>query len=101
VRFLIISKNKYIAPPEVLSDLIDGTLAWTRKYQAQIKEIWSFAGQQAGAAIANVKSPEELDTMLAELPIRPFSETEVYPLVDLDASLRHQKESLHAMGVPA
>jgi muconolactone delta-isomerase len=48
-----------------------------------------------------VKSPEELDTMLAELPIRPFSETEVYPLVDLDVSLRHQKESLHAMGVPA
>jgi hypothetical protein len=89
VRFLIISKNKYMAPPEVLSDLIDGTLAWTRKYQAQIKEIWSFAGQQAGAAIANVKSPEELDTM------------EVYPLVDLDVSLRHQKESLHAMGVPA
>lgn len=101
MKFLIIVKNKHMAPPEVLSDLIDGTLAWTRKYQAQIKDIWAFAGQQGGAGIANVKSLEELDTILAELPIRPFSETEVYPLVDLDASLRHQKESLQAMRVPA
>jgi muconolactone delta-isomerase len=101
MKFLIIVKNKHMAPPEVLSGLIDATLAWARKYQKQVPEIWSFAGQQAGAGIGNVESFEELDAILAELPIGPFSETEVYPLVDLDASLRRQKESLQAMGVPA
>lgn len=101
MRFLIVSKTKKMAPPEVVPALLDGTLAWARKYQKQVKELWSFAGQQAGGGIANVESLEELDAILAEMPIGPFSETEVYPLVDLDVSFRHQKESLHAMRVPA
>ena len=101
MKFLIIVKNKQMPPPEALPGLIDGTLAWARKYQKQVSEIWSFAGRQAGGAIANVESLDELDAILAELPIGPFSETEVHPLVGLDVSLRHQKESLHAMGVTA
>ena len=101
MKFLIIVKNKQMPPPEVLPGLIDGTLAWARKYQKQVSEIWSFAGQQAGGGIANVASLDELDAILAEMPIAPFSETEVHPLVGLDVSLRHQKESLQAMGVPA
>jgi muconolactone delta-isomerase len=101
MKFLVIVKNKYLATPDVLPSLIDGSLAWAHKYQKQLKEIWSFAGQQGGGGIAEVGSFEELDAILAELPMGPFSETEVYPLVDLEASLRRQKESLQAMGVPA
>ncbi len=98
MKFLIISKNKHLTPPEVVPGLIDATLAWARKYQGQIEQIWAVAGQQAGGGIADVESLEELDTILAELPLGPFSETEVYPLVDLDVSLQHQKESLHTIG---
>jgi len=101
MKFLIIVKNKHMAPPEMLPSLIEGTLEWARKYQKQVPEIWSFAGQQAGAGIGNVESLEELDTILAEMPMGPFSETEVYPLVDLDVSLQRQKQYLHAIGVPA
>lgn len=98
MRFLIISKNKHLTPPEVVPGLIDATLAWARKYQGQIEQIWAVAGQQAGGGIVNVESLEELDTILAELPLGPFSETEVYPLVDLDVSFQHQKETLHTIG---
>lgn len=98
MRFLIISKNKHLTPPEVVPGLIDATLAWARKYQGQIEQIWAVAGQQAGGGIVNVESLEQLDTILAELPLGPFSETEVYPLVDLDVSFQHQKEALHITG---
>jgi muconolactone delta-isomerase len=104
MRFLIISKTKYMTPTEVVPSLIDTTLAWARKYEGQIDQIWSFAGglwsftrQQAEEGVANVESREELDTILAEFPLGPFSETEVYPLVDLDVSLQRQKETLQNM----
>ena len=96
MEFLIVSKNKYMTPPEDVPSLIDATLAWTRKYDKQIEQIWSFAGQQAGGGIAKVESLEELNAILAEFPLSPFSETDVYPLVDLVASLERQKETLQS-----
>jgi muconolactone delta-isomerase len=100
MRFLIVSKNKYMAPPEVMPSLVDATLAWTRKYEKQIEQIWSFAGQQAGGGIADVESLEELNTILGEFPLCLFSETEVYPLVDLVVSLQQQKETLQSISAP-
>jgi muconolactone delta-isomerase len=107
MEFLIISKDKYMTAPAVVPSLIDATLAWARKYEGQIDQIWSFAGrlwsftgQQAEEGVANVESREELDTILAEFPLRPFSETEVYPLADLDVSLQQQKETLQSVSAP-
>ncbi len=97
MRFLIISKNKYMTPPELMPSLVDATLAWTRKYEKQIEEIWAFAGQQAGGGIAEVESPEELNTIIGEFPLCQFSEMEVYPLVDLVVSLKQQKENLQTI----
>ncbi len=100
MRFLIVSKNKYMTPPEVMPSLIDATLAWAHKYEGQIEQIWSlvgqlwsFAGRQAEEGVANVESLEELNAILAEFPLSSFSETEVYPLVDLVASFQQQKET--------
>jgi len=89
-----------MSPPEVMPSLVDATLAWTRKYEKQIEQIWSFAGQQAGGGIADVESLEELDSILTEFPLGPFSETEIYPVGDLDVSLRRQKETLQISSAP-
>ena len=97
MRFLITSKNKHLAPPELVPGLIDTTLAWAHKYQGKVEQIWAVAGQQAGGGVLNVESLEELDIILAELPLGPFSETEVYPLVDLESSLQHQKQMAQAL----
>ncbi len=104
MKFLIISKNKYMTPPEMVPSLIDATLAWAHKYEGQIEQIWSltgqlwsFAGRQAEEGVANVESLEELDTILAESPLGPFLEIEVCPLVDLDVSLQRQKETLQTI----
>jgi len=97
MKFLIISKNKYMTPPEVVPSLTDATLAWARKYEKQIEQLWAFAGQQAGGGIADVESLEELNTIIGEFPLCSFSEMEVYPLVDLVVSLRQQKENLQTI----
>jgi muconolactone delta-isomerase len=104
MKFLIISKNKHMTRPEVGPSLIDATLTWARKYEGQIEQIWSFAGQlwpttgqQAEEGVANVESLEELDTILAESPLGPFLETEVCPLVDLDVLPQRQKETLQSI----
>jgi len=107
MKFLIISKNKHMTRPEVGPSLIDATLTWARKYEGQIEQIWSFAGQlwatteqQPEEGVANVESREELDTILGEFPLGSFSETEAYPLVDLDVSLQRQKETLQNISAP-
>ncbi len=96
-----------MTPPELMPSLADATLAWARKYERQIEQIWSFAGQlwsftgqQAEEGVANVESLEELDTILAESPLGPFLETEVCPLVDVDVSLQRQKETLQNISAP-
>ncbi len=97
MKFLIISKNKYMTPPEVVPSLTDATLEWARKYEKQIEQLWAFAGQQAGGGIADVESLEELNTIIGEFPLCSFSEMEVYPLIDLVVSLQQQKENLQSI----
>jgi muconolactone delta-isomerase len=96
MKFLIVSKNKHLTSPEVASDLFDATLAWARKYERKLDQIWGFAGLQAGGGVVDVESLEELDAILAEFPLGPFGETEVYPLVDIEGSFQRKKQVEHA-----
>ena len=80
MKYLIISRNRHPVPPDVAATLFDATLAWKQKYQSKIKEIFAFAGMQAGAGIAEAQSHEELDSIMAEFHLGPFGETEIYPL---------------------
>lgn len=98
MRFLVVTKNKHLVPLEVLPSLIDAMLAWMRKYQGKkMEQVWSFAGIQGGGGIINVESAEELDTIMAEWPLNPFSAVEVYPLADLEAKLQQMKQVAQAM----
>jgi hypothetical protein len=42
MKFLIISKNEDMTPPQVVPSLIDATLAWAHKCEGQTEQIWSF-----------------------------------------------------------
>ncbi|MEE9203228.1 MAG: muconolactone Delta-isomerase family protein [Dehalococcoidia bacterium] len=100
MRFLITSKNKFPMPPEAVPGVLDAMIAWAKKYtgNGKIQDIWSCAGLQAGGGIANVNSLEELDAIMTEFPLGPFSETEIYPLVDLNDALQRMKQVAQAMG---
>jgi muconolactone delta-isomerase len=87
MKFLIVSNTKHLVPPEVMTSVIDAMKAWLQKYREKIEQAWGFAGDQGGGGIINVDSLEELDIIMTEFPMGPFSETKVRGLVDLEPSL--------------
>jgi muconolactone delta-isomerase len=58
---------------------------------------WTNAGKAGGGGILNVESLEELDAILVEFPVGPFSEIEVVPITELQASLERSKQMFAAM----
>jgi muconolactone delta-isomerase len=99
MRFLVISNPKHMTPPEMLSNVLDGMLAWVDQHTAsgKLEFAWSVAGRLGGGGILNVDSPEELDAIMASNPIAPFSDVEVYALTDLSESLQTGKAAVQAM----
>ena len=99
MRFLIVSKSKHPMPPEMAPGLLDAMSGWAKKYTAnkKMEQIWAFAGTPAGGGVLNVGSLDELDSIMAEYPFGPFSDTEVYPLVDLHDSLQRSKQVMQSM----
>jgi muconolactone delta-isomerase len=76
---------------------MDGAMAWKRKYEGKMEQLYAFAGMQGGGGIADVDSIEELDTMIAELPMSPFTEIEIYPLTDVEVAWQRTKRIAEAM----
>lgn len=73
--------------------------AWSARHIAsgKIEQVWSFAGVSGGGGIFNVDSPEELDEIMAEFPLGPFSDTKIHGLVDLSKSLDSAAKAVEAM----
>jgi muconolactone delta-isomerase len=103
MKFLVVTKSKMPFPPEMAEGIIDAVEGWTRKYTASgnLEQVWSFAGLQGGGGIGNVNSLEELDAMMTEFPIGPFSDIEIYGLVDFEASVGTWREAAKAMAPPS
>ncbi len=40
MKFLVVGKNKYPAPPEVFPVLLDAMLAWVSKYKSKTDDVW-------------------------------------------------------------
>ena len=96
MKLLVISKSKYPLPTEAISGLMDGAMAWKRKYGGKIEQLNAFAGMQGGMGIIDVDSAEELDTIIAELPMSPFSDIEIYPLTDVEGTWQRSKQIAEA-----
>ncbi len=99
MRFLISGKNKYPMPPEIGPAVVDATIAWAKKYtgSGKLEQLWALAGMSAGGGIANVNSADELDAIMTEFPLSPFTEMEVHPLTDLVSSMERLKQAMQAM----
>ena len=97
MRFLVVTKSTHPIPPEVFGGLIDAMTAWTRRYEAKMEQVWAFAGIPGGCGIIIIDSLDELDAIMVEFPFGPFSDIEIYPLVDLGAALQRAKQAAQAM----
>lgn len=76
---------------------MEGMQGWIGKYKAQFEQVWTFAGVSGGGGVLNVSSLEELDQIMTEFPFGPFSDTQVYGLLDLPESLERYKQTFAPM----
>ena len=97
--FLVVQKTHHTMPPEAALPLMKAMHEWLKRYRqnGKIEQTWNFAGQAAGGGIISVESHEELDDILAENPIRPFTSVDVYPLTDIDRSFEKQIQVIEHM----
>ena len=100
MRFLVNGKNRSPVPPEAFPALLDAMLAWISRYKGKM-EVWGFAGIPGGGGIINVDSVEEMDSIMVEFPLGPFTDTEIIPLVEIEPQLQHIKQVVQAMAVGA
>jgi muconolactone D-isomerase len=56
------------------------------------RHIWRIAGQYANISVFDVDSIEELHTLLTGLPLFPFMQIEVLPLLRHPSSIRHNDQ---------
>ena len=57
----------------------------------------ALAGRKGGCGIWNVESAEELHTLLSQLPMFPFCECEIIPLIPIEYALEWAKQALAAV----
>ena len=90
MQFLTITKPSGGVPPiEMVPALLEAHKAWLAKHRAsgRITAVWFFAGEPAGAGIAEVESAEQLDELFADFPWGPWSFLEHHALSDPDAAI--------------
>ena len=99
MRCLVVTKQTIPMPPETVLGLFAAMKAWSARYIAsgKLEQVWSFAGLNGGGGIFNVGSLEELDQIMAEFPLGPFSDRKIYGLVDLDTSLDTASKAFETM----
>ncbi len=99
MRYLVITESRQPLPPEMAAPALRMFQAWLAENRdaGKIEQAWTFAGQVAGAGIANVESHDELDAIMGRWPLAQFSDIKVYPLADLDASLENALANIQAV----
>jgi muconolactone delta-isomerase len=99
MKFLVTSEPTSPMPPEAAPGLMDALMAWAKRYteSGEIEAVWATAGKAGGGGIINVDSLEELDAIMVEFPVGVFSEIQIVPIVDLNASLERAKRAFQAM----
>jgi muconolactone delta-isomerase len=103
MRFLVVTKATSPIPPDMALPLFEALSGWAKENTAagKIEQTWSFAGTPGGGGIINVPTLEELDALMTTFPLQPFSMIEVYPLVEIEASLERVRGAIRAMMPPA
>jgi hypothetical protein len=87
MRALIVAKSNQAPPPEAIPTLVQGFIDWRERYRGQMESFDFFASSNGGCGIVNADETAIYE-MLASWPFGPFSNIELYPLVEGDKALR-------------
>jgi len=70
-------------PPEKLAEVNKKETARSMQFvrEGKLKRIYRIAGKRANFSIWEVESAEELHATLTSLPLHPYMDIEVYPII--------------------
>ena len=70
-------------PPEKLQEINKNETARSMQFvkEGKLKRIFRIVGQRANFSIWEVESPEELHATLTSLPLHPYMDIQVWPLM--------------------
>ena len=93
------TKGAFPLPPEETLELVVKEWETVISYRQQGKVLagGALAGRKGGCGIFDVDSPEELHTLVSQLPMFPFVEWEVIPLNTPEYALEGAKQALAAV----
>jgi len=97
MRILVMTRPKFLAPPEQLPMLFQGFAAWRERYRSMTEVFEFFAGGSGGFGIVNVPDEATLNQIMLEWPFTQFSEIEARPVVNGDTALAQWQAALQAM----
>jgi hypothetical protein len=96
MRFMIVIRTKFLVPSEVLLSLANGFVSWWDRYRDRWVAAGFYPGGNGGGGVCEVADEVELHTMIQEWPFTPFSEIDIYPLVDMDLALEQWQAMIAA-----
>lgn len=97
MRVLMLASGKYQAPPELIKSLVQGFVEWREKHRNKMEAFFFYAGRSAGGGILNVTDEVELNQIVNEWPLTPFSEIDIIPIVDGDVALKQFQATVERM----
>ncbi len=99
MRFLVLTFTNQMMPPETAAQATGATIEWINKYREKgiMKDVFSLGGINGGGGILDVDTPEQLDEIMIEFPMNPFSEIKIYPLSDVKHALKHMQQHMQNM----
>lgn len=93
------AKGAYPLPPEQWLELCEKHVEAIMDYKKQGKVVvhGGFVSRKGGCIIYDVDSNEELGRLDSQLPLWPFMETDIIPLISTEQALASLKQALAAM----
>jgi muconolactone delta-isomerase len=91
MEFVVISRavDASNLPPQATIALVKQTFQMAKANKdPRLKAMYPFAGERAGVMIVEVKSGEELQEILGNLPLAGISTNEIHPIGTVDAVLK-------------
>jgi muconolactone delta-isomerase len=102
MKFLVIAtrREQVPVPPEAVPAILNADHAWLNDLVANgtLDFVYGFAVGGGGVAIANAKSGEELNSIIASSPANPLLVFEVRPLAKIDTTFSNAIEMFERMG---
>lgn len=100
MKFLVTGVAKYPLPSEAIDDITEGMKDWVSRYTASGTfegMLWAMVEAPSGGGIINADNLDELDDIMLESPVTPFSDFRVHLIVPLEPSLERCRQAAVAM----